>query len=99
MVNNWENGWIINGELPALSESEGKIENGKLENNSQFSTLNSQLVIVFLPQYLEYLGFLLSIGILIYIVFRYIFRSKNDLTRSSSSDKLQKSENLPHINQ
>ena len=81
MVNNWENGWIINGE------------------NSQLSTLNSQLVIVFLPQYFEYIGFLLSIGILIYILFRYIFRSKNALTHTSRSGKLQKSEILPQLNQ
>ncbi len=36
--------------------------NGWILNNSQLSTLNSQLVIIFLPQYLEYLGFVLLIG-------------------------------------
>ena len=79
MVNNWENGWILD---------ESSIVDGQ-----------SSIVIVYLPQYLQYIGFLLSIGILIYIVFRYIFRSKNDLTHPDVSDKLPKSENLPHLNQ
>jgi len=57
LVNNWENGWIL--EHPAVSSQP------------------SVVIIVFLPQYLEYIGFLLSIGILSYIVFRYILRSKN----------------------
>ena len=79
MVNNWENGWIID---------QSSMVNGQ-----------SSIVIVYLPQYLEYIGFLLSVGALIYIVFTYIFRSKNDLTRSSNSDRLQKSENLLQLNQ
>jgi hypothetical protein len=41
MVNNWENGWVLNNEEPG--------------------TENQELIIVYLPQYLQYLGFLLLI--------------------------------------
>lgn len=57
MVNNWANGWIIDGD------------------NSQLSTLNSQLVIVFLPQYLEYFGFLLTFITLIFVFIGYLGRT------------------------
>ncbi len=77
LVNNWENGWIINGE------------------NSQLSTLNSQLVIVFLPQYLEYFGFLVTLATLIFVVISYL-RSETEanLTHPDVSDKLPKSKYL-----
>jgi hypothetical protein len=39
MVNNWENGWLL--------------------NNPQLVTPNAHYIIVYLPQYLEYLGFVL----------------------------------------
>jgi len=43
-------------------------ENGWKINNSQLSTLNSQLIIVYLPQYLEYIGFILTLGTFIFIL-------------------------------
>ena len=42
LVNNWENGWIL--------------------EDGQSSMVNRQFVILFLPQYLEYLGFLVLFG-------------------------------------
>lgn len=44
LVNNWENGWVLDRELNP----------------------NEQIVIVFLPQYLEYLGFLIVLGTIVY---------------------------------
>lgn len=38
--------------------------------NSQLSTLNSQFVIIYLPQYLEYTGFILMVSTLIFILLR-----------------------------
>ncbi len=69
-------------------------ENGWTLDNSSMINGQSSIVIIFLPQYLGHLGFLLSIGALIYIVSRYILGSKNDLTHPFNSDKLPKSKDL-----
>ncbi len=54
MVNNWSNGWNLdNSQLSSVSEVEG---------------LNSQLVIVYLPQYLQYLGFILLICTFLFLL-------------------------------
>lgn len=45
LVNNWENGWVIN---------------------------NAQIVIVYLPQYLEYLGFLIVFATFLWFAFWYL---------------------------
>lgn len=53
-VNNWENGW-------------------KLINNNQQLTANDKslkIVIVYLPQYLEYLGMILGLFSLVFIIFK-----------------------------
>ena len=49
LVNNWENGWVIDNETMKQCKNE-----------------QCAVVIVYLPQYLEYIGFLLFIPILIY---------------------------------
>ncbi|HUQ85225.1 MAG TPA: hypothetical protein VM077_02775, partial [Candidatus Limnocylindrales bacterium] len=67
MVNNWQNGWTLNNShLSSLSEIEGP---------------KSQIVIVYLPQYLQYFGFvLLSIALL------YSFCIKSTRKRNSKAD-------------
>ena len=48
MVNNWENGWVL--------------------NDKELTTKNRELIIIYLPQYLEYFGFgllILTIGIIL----------------------------------
>jgi hypothetical protein len=50
LINNWENGWILNS---------------KLDNNSK-------IIIVYLPQYLEFAGFMA-----IFIAVALILRLKN----------------------
>ncbi len=61
LVNNWANGWILNNETMKQFNPE-KIA-------SQFNGAgNSTIVFLFLPQYLEYLGFVLLIGTIIYLV-------------------------------
>ena len=52
LVNNWENGWII--------------------DDSRFMNKDSRLVIVFLPQYLEYFGFFVLILTFIIIITSYL---------------------------
>jgi hypothetical protein len=58
LVNNWENGWRISRELVENSQS-----SSKLVGNSQELVKNGQsqlkIVIIYLPQYLEYIGLLL----------------------------------------
>jgi len=80
MVNNWENGWIL--------------------DNSSMVNGQSSIIIVYLPQYLQYFGFLLTITTLIFVVMSYL-RSKTEanLTRPIVSGRLQKSEDLPQLNQ
>jgi len=46
-------------------------ENGWLLENSHLSSVNSRLVIVFWPQYLEYLGFIILFGTFGYLTFSY----------------------------
>jgi len=54
LVNNWENGWVL--------------DDPKLQNR------DTELVIVFLPQYLEYLGFIVfAVFIIIVVVKKRIF--------------------------
>ena len=53
MVNNWENGWV-------------------LDNSAIQQSNNSTIVIVYLPQYLEYIGFCL-----LFITFAFIIFSAN----------------------
>lgn len=51
LVNNWENGWVMNSDSVSDSDKSRK-----------------QVVIVFWPQYLEYLGFILAGGMIIYVI-------------------------------
>ena len=60
LVNNWENGWNIGSQLSAVG-NQSKID--PTTNNQQPTTI----VIVYLPQYLEYLGFALLLLIPIII--------------------------------
>ncbi|PIS14578.1 hypothetical protein COT64_01865 [Candidatus Shapirobacteria bacterium CG09_land_8_20_14_0_10_39_12] len=51
-VNNWENGWTLNYQLPIT--------------NDQFK---ETIVLVFLPQYLEFIGFLLLLSGFLFVIF------------------------------
>jgi len=71
LVNNWENGWVLQNQK-SIHDSIGD-KNQKYNSNvkaEQFNnTDNSTIVIVFLPQYLEYLGFVLLIGTFVALLF------------------------------
>jgi hypothetical protein len=64
LMNNWENGWKLNNETMRQPASPaGGCYNGRCD-----------VVLIYLPQYLEYLGFALLGGLFI-----YIFSSKINL--------------------
>jgi hypothetical protein len=63
LVNNWENGWNID-----LTDQSSNIKNNEVH-----------IVIVYLPQYLEYLGFVLLGGTILY----FVFSSRRTFHRSS----------------
>ncbi|KKR31283.1 MAG: hypothetical protein UT63_C0076G0004 [Candidatus Gottesmanbacteria bacterium GW2011_GWC2_39_8] len=54
LVNNWENGWLL--------------EDAKLQSFKDTKNQNSTIAIVYLPQYLEYLGFVLFGGFIIFLI-------------------------------
>ncbi len=60
LVNGWANGWIIDG------------SGMKQPASPQGGFNNERIVIIFLPQYLEYLGFVAIGGILLVMVFSYL---------------------------
>lgn len=67
-VNGWENGWRINSNLKGQkSNLEVKGQDEVMERNEQKTINNEQeIMIVFWPQYLEWLGFgLMGIGIVV----------------------------------
>ncbi len=64
MVNNWENGW----DLSKIKDQKSKIS----EQNQPVT-----VAIVYIPQYLEYLGFVMLGGLVLYLVLRL---NKKDLT-------------------
>ena len=55
LVNNWENGWV------GLSASEGDRLRAERDNGGTNNMKQQTIIIVYLPQYLQYLGFVLLI--------------------------------------
>ena len=53
LVNNWENGWV------GLSDSEGDRLRAERDNGGTNNTKQQTIIIVYLPQYLQYFGFIL----------------------------------------
>ena len=58
LVNNWENGWVLSNQSTDIGGQDLKTE-------------NRQLITIFWPQYLEYLGFLLLLATLVTLSFNY----------------------------
>jgi hypothetical protein len=59
MVNNWENGWIINQKLDAGSSKFENTNTNGINLTSIFEPQTSTIVLYFLPQLLEWLGFII----------------------------------------
>lgn len=60
MVNNWANGWVLNSQTV----------------NSQSSIVNNRVVIIYLPQYLQYAGFILTGATLILLGFVFVLDTR-----------------------
>jgi len=64
LVNNWENGWVLPDSEIRIQKSE--LQRKLLTDNPQPTTT---IVIVYLPQYLQYIGFLFLTSTIIYFIF------------------------------
>lgn len=68
MVNNWENGWNISDNIKQITNNKDPIT----------------IMIVYLPQYLEYIGFILmGVGILIILFYPKTMNVENNLNRQN----------------
>lgn len=65
LVNNWENGWV-------LQTQSSNVKTQNLKDNAP-----ETIVIVYLPQYLEYLGFILLGGAFLYFLFIFSYKPKS----------------------
>lgn len=63
-------------------------ENGWILDQSSTDNRQSSIVIVFLPQYLQYIGFVLSLLTLGFVLFKTLKRGIKKLTQNNLSDKL-----------
>lgn len=100
-VNGWANGWIVNGEpeFGVKSSGVGEDKNTDLNRLQQISTDSNQtIVIIFWPQYLEYLGFVFLLLTLIYLIITFLKREKKEsqwqgiLTNDALGTKSQENE-------
>ncbi len=57
LVNNWENGWIL--DKSQITNPNDQTNTNNTNSNSQILNTKYQIQIIFWPQYLEYLGFIL----------------------------------------
>lgn len=69
--------------------------NGWTLDESRITNNKSQIIIVFLPQYLEYLGFILTTVFISYLTFKTLKNGRANLTQEQSSDKLKTSDISP----
>ena len=60
------------------------MENGK----SSIVNNQSSIIIIYLPQYLQYLGFILTFGTFVVVILKLIKNKKGNLTENEVSDKL-----------
>lgn len=70
-------------------------ENGWTLDKSRITNNESRIIIVYLPQYLEYFGFIMTTGFLSYIIFKALKNGRKNLTEKVSSDKLTTSNISP----
>lgn len=80
-VNNWANGW--SGEQSSSSPAS--------------ETRQGWIIIVYLPQYLEYLGFILTFGTLVFVAISALRTRSDKLTKEDNFDKISEYNNsAPH---